>query len=181
MAAGEVTPGSGRIVRPSREDQLVAWLAALAITVHLAEAALPMPLPGVKPGLANVVTIVSLLHLGWRAAAWVSLLRVLGGSLLLGTFLTPTFILSVSGAAASVGVLALAWPLARHGLSGLGYSVLAALGHMGGQFGVAFALFIPHPAMLHLLPILMTFALLTGIMSGIIATAVIQGVRAENR
>src|SRR3569833_1687108 len=84
----------------TRADHRIAWLAALAITIHDAEGALPSPLPGVKPGLANVVTVIALVQYGWAAAAWVALLRVVVGSILIGTFLSPTFLLRLAGALA---------------------------------------------------------------------------------
>lgn len=156
----------------TREDHRIAWLTALAVAIHMLEAALPSPLPGIKPGLANVIVIVVLLRFGWGTAAWVSLLRVLVSGLLLGTFLSPTFLLSLGGAAASVLVL---WPAARAGVFGpVGCSVLAALAHMSGQFALAYQLFIPHPGLLHLLPILLTVALLFGITSGILARILLQ-------
>ncbi|MDP1708509.1 MAG: Gx transporter family protein [Gammaproteobacteria bacterium] len=164
----------------TREDHLIAWLTALAICIHIAESALPSPLPGIKPGLANVVTIAVLLRYGWRMAAWITLLRVLVGSLLLGTFLSPTFILSLSGAVCGILALGVAHALSTRlpgtGLGALGYSMLAALAHMAGQFFVAYALFIPHPALLHLLPVLMTAALLFGLVSGRVAQALLDRV-----
>ncbi|WP_455210574.1 Gx transporter family protein, partial [Kaarinaea lacus] len=66
-----------KIIQSRHEDYIIAGLAALAITIHVAESALPSPLPGVKPGLANVVTLVALLMFGWRVAAWEAFLRVL--------------------------------------------------------------------------------------------------------
>ena len=95
-------------IQTTAEDHRIAWLTALAITIHIMESALPAPVPGLKPGLANVITIIVLLQFGWATAAWVSLLRVLCGSLLLGTFLTPAFVLSLGGALSSMGVLWLA-------------------------------------------------------------------------
>lgn len=157
------------------EDHRIAWLTALAVAIHLVEAALPSPLPGIKPGLANVITIVVLLRFGWAGAAWVSLLRVLVSGLLLGTFLSPTFVLSLGGATASIAAL---WAASRPWMPAfgpVGFSVLAALAHMGGQFGLAFALFIPHPGLLHLLPVLLTAALLFGVTSGIIARMMLRG------
>ena len=151
------------------EDQRIAWLTAVAITIHIAESALPSPLPGIKPGLANIITVTVLVHFGWRAAAWVALLRVLAGSLLIGTFLTPTFVLSLGGSLASVAILWFATRLPGRGFSALGYSVLAALAHMGAQFLLAWTLFIPHPGLVHLLPILLTAAVLFGVVNGIIA------------
>ena len=93
---------TARTLSTTREDYVVAWLAALAIAIHIIESALPSPLPGVKPGLANVVTVAALILYGWRVAVWVSVLRVIAGSMLIGTFLSPTFVLSLSGALAAL-------------------------------------------------------------------------------
>ncbi len=159
---------------PTAADRRIAWLAALAVAIHLLEAGFPSPLPGIKPGLANVVTVASLLLFGWRTAAWVGLLRVLAGSLLLGTFLSPTFFLSLGGAGGSLLAMGLPALLPRHWTGPLGYSVLGALGHMGAQFGIAYALFIPHPGLLRLLPPFLAAALLFGLLGGIIAHAMLQ-------
>jgi heptaprenyl diphosphate synthase len=164
-------------IQTTREDHLVAWFAALAITIHMAESALPSPLPGVKPGLANVVTLMVLCRYGWRMAVWVALLRVLVGSILLGTFLSPTFFLSASGAIASVAVLGLAHALSQAipawGVGPVGFGVLAALAHMSGQFWTAYALFVPHAALLHLYPLLMSLAAVLGMVGGILARTVL--------
>ena len=66
--------------RQARTDAVIAGFAALAIAVHVIEAAFPTPLPGIKPGLANVITLIVLLRHGAVAAVWVALLRVIGGS-----------------------------------------------------------------------------------------------------
>jgi heptaprenyl diphosphate synthase len=162
-------------IQTTIEDHRIAWLAALAITIHIIESTIPAPLPGLKPGLANVITIIVLLQFGWSAAAWVSLLRVLCGSLLLGTFLTPAFVLSLGGALAAIATLWFAIRLPGRGFGPVGFSTLAALSHMTGQFTLAWLLFIPHPALWRLFPVLLTAALLFGIVSGIIAGAVVTG------
>jgi heptaprenyl diphosphate synthase len=162
-----------------RDDRLIASFAALAIAIHILETAFPSPLPGVKPGLANVVTVVVLLRYGWYTAAWVAALRVIAGSLLVGTFLSPTFIMSASGAVAALGVLWAAQRLAGRWLGALGYSVCAALAHMGAQLLVAWQLFIPHPALLKLAPFLLTAGLVFGIVSGVIAAIVLTRLDAE--
>ncbi len=162
---------------PTRRDMRIACLAALAISIHIFETALPSPFPGMKPGLANVITVVTLLMYGWRDAAWVSVLRVLVGSLLIGTFLSPTFLMSFSGAISSLIVLGVSFRFFGQRVSAVGYSVLAAMAHMIGQFCVAWAVFIPHPGLVNLLPVFMTLALLFGTLSGIIAGAMINQVR----
>ncbi len=146
-------------------DRRIAGLAALAVVIHLAEAALPSPLPGIKPGLANVVVLYALLRYGWMVAVWVGLLRVLVGSLLLGTFLSPGFFLSLSGALASLAVLALMHRLP--GLSGPGLAVPSAMAHVLGQFAVAYVWFIPHAGLFQLLPAFLTVALVFGLAGGL--------------
>lgn len=163
-------PGDTVTLVARREDHRIAALAALAIVIQLAESALPSPLPGVKPGLANVVTVVVLLRHGWPAAAQVALLRVLGASLLLGTFGSPGFVLSMSGALAAAGSMALTMRLPATGAVGI--SSVAAICHMGAQFLVAWLWLLPVPGLVHLLPVLLSFALGFGILSGMIAAAV---------
>lgn len=156
------------------EDHRIAWLTALAVGIHLFESALPSPVPGVKPGLANIITVLVLIQFGWTTAAWVAGLRVLVGGLLLGTFLSPTFFLSLSGATGAVLALGLSRWLP--GCGAVGHSVLAALAHMAAQVALAYALFIPHPGLLRLLPVLMTAAVLFGLVNGIIAAMILRRV-----
>jgi len=171
-AEAETPPGI--TIRTTPEDHLIAWLAALAIAVHMIESVLPSPLPGVKPGLANVITIAVFILYGWRTAVWVSMLRVLVGSILIGTFLSPTFMLSFSGALASLAALWLASRLPGDGFGPIGLCLLAAMAHMFGQFYIAYLLFIPHDGLFKLLPLLMTAAVVFGIISGIIVRSMLQ-------
>jgi len=157
------------VLHITRDDLRIAWLAAFAICIHILESSLPSPIPGIKPGLANIVTIVVLLKYGWGSAAWVSLLRVLGSSLITGTFLSPTFLLSSTGMLATLLVLWTANQLSVLRPGAIGFSVLAALAHMSGQFLLAYLVFIPHPGMLNLFPVLMSVALVLGIVNGIIS------------
>lgn len=166
-----------KTIQTTRDDFLVAGLAGLAITIHLLESALPSPVPGFKPGLANVVTIIALIIFGWRTAAWLTFLRIVVGSLIFGSFLSPTFILSLSGGLASILVLGLAVSLPGRGLGPIGYSVVAAMVHMAAQFYVAYQVFIPHPGLLHLVPILMTAAVIFGLLSGMVCQAALPHIK----
>lgn len=181
MASGLMMPSpsnqSPLLLTPTRDDHRIAWLAAVAILIHILESAVPVILPGIKPGLANIITITALCLYGWHTAAWVSLLRVLVGSVIIGSFLSPTFLLSLSGALTSLAILKLATLLPGRGLSALGYSVLAAMAHMTGQFLLAYLLFIPHPGIWRLYPLLMTVAVLLGIINGIISQRLVNHLR----
>jgi heptaprenyl diphosphate synthase len=72
----------------------------------------------------------------------------------------------------SLLVLGLVGRLGRPYIGAVGLSIAAALTHMSGQITVAYLLFIPHPAILSLAPILLTAALVFGLVSGLIAASV---------
>ena len=162
-----------------REDLLTAHLAAAAIAAHVLEAALPGPGPWFKVGLANTFTLVALFHIGWRAALVVSLIRVLAGSMALGTFLSPTFFLSLSGALAAVGVMGVArlMPL-RFGP--VGVSLLAALAHMSAQVSTAYLLIIGHAGLFLALPWFLAGSWVTGILNGLIAFLILERLTPDN-
>lgn len=161
-------------IETNHQDRLIAGFAALAISIHLLESALPSPIPGIKPGLANLVTLYVLMRHGWRLAVNVSLLRVLAGSLLLGSFLSPTFSLSLAGAIASLIILGVAWHIPGKPFGPVGLSILAALAHMTAQIVTAYLLFIPHTALFTLLPLLLTAALISGTLGGILVSRIIK-------
>jgi heptaprenyl diphosphate synthase len=168
----------------TRQDRLVAGYAALAIAVHVLEAGFPSPIPGIKPGLANVVTLIALQRHGWRTAVAVSALRVIAGSLVIGSLLTPGFWLSAVGAIGALAALGLGhgWNRAAPAapLSPLGLSLLAAQSHLLAQFALARTVFIPHPGLLRLLPPLLTAAVLFGLASGWAAARILQQLPARN-
>lgn len=150
------------------EDHHIARMAAFAIGLSVLEAAVPSPLPGVKPGLANIVTLIVLYRFGWRVAVWVSLLRVVAGSLMMGSFLTPGFFLSLSGAIFSLVVLAATQFLPQRWFGTVSQSILAAFAHISGQMVIVFLWLIPHAGIAYLLPIFSAAALVFGTVNGLI-------------
>jgi heptaprenyl diphosphate synthase len=91
---------------------------------------------------------------------------------LLGTLFGPTFILGASGAVAAMAVLAIVHKSASRWLGPVGYAVPAALAHTGAQIGVAAWLFVPHPGLWRLAPVLLAAAVAAGILTGIITAAI---------
>lgn len=156
------------------DDHKIAQLAALAIGLHLAEAVFPSPLPGVKPGIANIVTLYVLYRFDFATAAWVSILRVLAGSLLLGNFLSPTFVLSLSGTLASLTMLTLAIRLPGRYFGPVSLSILAAFAHIAGQLLVVRLWLIPHAGVAYLIPIFAAAALFFGAINGMIAARLLN-------
>ena len=155
-------------IEANAADHHVAKLTALAIGLHIIEAVIPSPLPGVKPGVANIVTLFVLYQYGFTTAAWVSLLRVFASSLLLGQFLSPTFVLSLSGALFSLAALFFAQHLPKKYFSAISLSLFAAFAHIAGQLIIVRLWLIPHAGIIYLVPIFAIAALVFGVINGII-------------
>lgn len=160
--------------RAAREDHRIAWMAALAIALSMAEAVFPSPIPGIKPGLANIVVLLVLYQDGVRAAIWVSGLRVVAGSLFFGSFLTPTFFLSLSGAVCSLLMLMLTSRLPRTLFGPVTHSLMSSLAHITGQLVVVYVWLIPHQGILYLIPVLAISAVIFGLVNGIIAARLLN-------
>lgn len=155
-------------IQTTEDDHRIAKLAAIAIALHMVEAVIPSPLPGVKPGIANIVTLYVLYQYGFATAAWVSILRVFASSLLLGQFLAPTFVLSLSGALVSLSVLWLAMSLPKKWFSPISLSIFAAFAHIAGQLIIVRFWLIPNAGVSYLIPIFAASALFFGLINGII-------------
>lgn len=156
-------------LQANQHDHHIARMAALALGLSVLEAAIPSPLPGVKPGLANIVTLIVFARYGWRTAAWVSILRVVAGSLLFGNFLAPGFFLSFSGALCSLLALALCLQLPVRWFGSVTHSIFAAFAHIAGQLLVVWLWLIPHAGIAWLIPIFAMAALLFGTVNGLLA------------
>lgn len=161
-------------VEPSARDRRLARYAVAAIAASLVEAAIPSPLPGVKPGLANIIILIVLARHGWRDAVWVSALRVVAGSLLAGQFLAPGFFLAAAGALCSLAVLGALQAVSWRWLGPVGRSVAAAFAHIGGQLMLARLWLVPHDGLFNLAPVFFAAALLFGIVNGVVAARLMK-------
>lgn len=161
-------------IHTTEDDHRIAKLAALAIGLHLIEAVVPSPLPGVKPGIANIVTLYVLYRFDFATAAWVSLLRVFASSLLFGNFLSPTFALSLSGAVFSLLALCLTQYLPKRYFGPVSLSIFAAFAHMVGQLLLVRLWLIPHAGVAYLIPVFMVAALLFGLLNGLITSTLLK-------
>ncbi len=157
------------VLQPTADDHRIARYAAAAIALSVVEAAIPSPLPGVKPGLANIITLIVLARHGWREAVWVTLLRVLAGSLVLGQFLAPGFFLSLAGSLASLVVLGAAMHLPSRWFGPVSQSLLAAFAHIAGQLVLARLWLVPHNGLFYLVPVFAVAALVFGLANGLAA------------
>ena len=145
----------------------LSLLASLAVVVHTVEAAIPTPLPGLKFGLANIITLAVIVLFGAGAGMTVTLLRIFVGTVLTGTFLSPSFFLAASGGIASTIVLAAAYRHLGSRFSLIGISVMGAWTHTIVQVTVAYLILVKHFQVFLLLPIFLTFSVFAGLLSGL--------------
>ena len=152
---------------------LLGILTAGAIVIGILESLIPsIGIPGVKLGLSNIVILVVLYELGIWEAIFVSLTRVLIVSLVRGTFLSIGFVMSLSGAALSLGIMIVFFLLIKK-FSIIGVSVIGALFHIFGQIAVAM-IYLSTPYILYYLPVITISAIVTGILVGVIAQLIIN-------
>lgn len=156
----------------------IALLAAYALALHGFESLLPTPIPWLRLGLANIITLAALVLYGLRPAIMVTLIRVSLASLFTGTFLGPAFILSLGGGISSTLVMGLILSILPNLFSIIGISIIGALVHNLVQLFLAYFLFIGRiEAILIISPLIVLFGTLTGIMNGAVSDLLIKGLK----
>lgn len=154
----------------------IALLVAAAVIMQVAESLFPQIVPGVKPGFANMIVIIALVNMGFKAALEISVIRTIISSFLLGTFLSPSFILSFTSAITSTLVMGGLYRLLSNGknayLSVIGISIIGALVHNLTQLVVVYILLIRNSGVFLLLPWLGAGSVIMGWIIGAIALRV---------
>ena len=152
---------------------LIAVLTASAIVIAIAESFIPsIGIPGIKLGLANIVILITLYELGIMEATFINLIRVVVVGLVRGTFLSMGFLMSLTGAILSLGIMVLFYLLIKK-FSIIGVSVIGAIFHVVGQIAIAM-IFLDSVYILYYLPIIGLSAIVTGVIVGIVAKLVIN-------
>ncbi|MBQ4045214.1 MAG: Gx transporter family protein [Lachnospiraceae bacterium] len=146
---------------------LLALFATIALTIFVVESMLPplAPIPGIKLGLANVITLILLLCFNEKDALIVLLVRILLASMFAGQLMTFSY--SLAG-----GLLCFAVMSVINRILGGRYvfitSVFGAMAHNTGQILVAIFMTSSLSILLYL-PLLLISAVLTGLFTGFCA------------
>ena len=159
-------------VKGTRRITLLALLTAIALTIFMVEAQLPVlvPIQGVKLGLANIITVYAVFVLGPGDALLILTARVFLGAVFSGQMMTLLY--SMGG-----GLLAwLAMTLLRHALTRRQIwlcSPVAAVFHNIGQLLVAAGVMKTWVVMAYL-PYLLLSGIVTGLFTGLCAQFLIN-------
>lgn len=152
---------------------LFAMLCALAIVFHYVESmvVIPLPVPGFRLGLANILSLIALYYFDARALFTIGIVRVLFASLLSGMLFATSFWLSLAGMLLS----ALAMTIARRCscFSIYGVSVLGSAAHCVAQVMVVTWIY-QQFFMQALLPILVALSIPTGLLIAMLADQVLK-------
>ena len=149
---------------------IISLLISLGLILHIVEGLIPMnaAVPGAKLGLANIPNLIAIVLFGFQAGFQVLILRVLLGSLLIGTFMTLNFYFSLAGGVIGFLAMAFAYYFFKNQLSLIGVSVIGAVFHNIGQILIAY-LVIANQGIIYYLPYLLLMAVPTGIGVGLVS------------
>ena len=146
---------------------LMALLTAIALTIFMVEAQIPplVPLPGVKIGLSNIVTVFAVFAMGPKEAASILFARIFLGAVFAGNF--STILYSGAGGLCAIAVtIGLRKILSVQQLWVAG--ALSAIGHSIGQMAMAIAV-TATPSLAAYLPIMIVCSVITGVFTGLCA------------
>ena len=145
----------------------LAMLSAIALTIFMVEAQIPplVPIPGIKLGLANIVTVFTVFAIGAREGALVLFVRIFLGAVFAGNF--STIFYSVAGGALAILVtIFLKKLLTQKQLWVAG--VCGAIAHSIGQMAMAITL-TATPTLALYLPVMIAISIVTGAFTGLCA------------
>ena len=151
----------------TRKVTRMALLTAIALTIFMVEAQIPpvVPLPGVKLGLSNIVTVFAVFALGPGEAAAILFCRIFLGSIFAGNF--SSILYSASGGTLAILVTIFLRKVLTHKQLWIAGS-LGAIAHSVGQVAMAVVV-TGTPTIAVYLPILVVISIITGMFTGFCA------------
>ncbi len=120
----------------TRKLALMAMLTAVSLIVFVIEAQIPapVPIPGVKLGLANIITLVAIVILGRKEAGAILFVRIVMASVFAGG--VSGFMFSLAGGALAYALMCLTVKLFPEKMLWCA-SILGAIAHNIGQLAVS--------------------------------------------
>ena len=145
----------------------MALLTAIALTIFMIEAQIPpvVPLPGVKLGLSNIVTVYAVFAIGPGEAAAILFCRIFQGAVFAGNF--SSILYSAAGGTLAILMTILLRKVLKKDQLWVAGS-LGAIAHSAGQVGMA-AIVTGTAGVLVYLPILAAISVVTGLFTGFCA------------
>lgn len=160
----------------TRHWALVGMLSAFALALSYAETFIPLPIPGVKLGLANAVVLTALLIADLKSALCIALIKVLAAGFLFGS---PVMI-AYSAVGTLLATLAMGLAVRIPGIGTVPVAMVGAIFHNIGQLLVAHAILGTSLVWLSA-PLLFITGCLTGAITGLLARYLAEAAADELR
>lgn len=153
---------------------LCGVMIALAMILSYLESLVPiyMAVPGVKLGLANLVTIIALQRLDLKSTIVISVGRIVLSNILFGNL--AVLLYSLAGAACSILIMTLLKKCRVFGLVGI--SVAGAVFHNLGQIVVAVCV-MENVRIFYYMFILLISGTVAGVAIGLLASFLLRNIR----
>ncbi|MCX7921862.1 MAG: Gx transporter family protein [Clostridia bacterium] len=163
-------------MKSTRRLVLLALLVSQALILSVVESwiPIPIPIPGVKLGLANIITLVTIIFFGYREALLVVLVRCLLSSMFGGGFVI--FLFSMAGGILSTLVMAFLYNKISRVFSIVGVSIAGAVMHNVGQLAVA-SVFMKDLSVMYYLPVLLVSGVIMGCFVGICSKLLVSALQ----
>ena len=151
---------------------VLSLLTAVALIIFIVEAQIPalVPIPGVKLGLANIITIFTVWVISPRDAIAVLLARIFLGAVFAGNFSTIFYSMG-GGALAILTTIGLKHILQENQLWIAG--CLGAIAHSIGQMAVALLITQTYTLIIYL-PVMLVCSIITGVFTGLCAQILVK-------
>lgn len=148
---------------------ILGLYVSVALILSYLESFVPLPIsiPGAKLGLTNIITLVSLLTLGWPLTLLVVIARIFLSGFMFGTFFSIFY--SLGGGLLSLLVMALILYFTKNNFSLMLTSIFGAIAHNLGQLLVAGLVLQNVNLIFYYFPFLMLIAIPTGLFTGIVS------------
>ena len=145
----------------------LSMLTAIALTIFMVEAQIPplTPVPGIKMGLSNIITVFIVFAMGPKEAAAVLFVRIFLGAVFAGNFSTILYS-GAGGLCASAVTIGLRKIVTKQQLWVAG--VCGAIAHSIGQMAMAITL-LGTPGLIAYLPIMIVASIISGTFTGFCA------------
>ncbi len=157
----------------NRQICSVSLLISIGLILHFVEAIIPINyiVPGAKLGLSNIVSLLGLMIFGFKIGFIIVISRILLGSLLIGTFLSFNFFMSLNGGMIAYFLMSIVFYLTEDKFTAVGISIIGAVFHNLTQLMTA-VLIIENISLLYYLPYLSLFGVASGLGTGLIVNFV---------
>jgi heptaprenyl diphosphate synthase len=152
----------------------LSLLISIGLVLFVIESFIPLPVPFMKLGIANIVSIIALYIYGIKDSLIVTIFRIIIGSLIVGMFFNPLFFVAIGSGIMAVLVMGFVKLLFKDVFSPIGVSIGGAFAYNITQLLIYYFLIIKKLEIFNLIPFFFFLSPITGFLTGFVALIVLE-------